>query len=355
MKKTLTVRQICFILFAYNAVLKLIIYPSAAAASSGNDIVFPALVNLVLQTAIIWSVAFLCSRTDKTFFALLSDAFGRVTARIIYALFALFFLLATVVPMNETQLLVHYAFYDTVPSLYVFLPIFFFLAYAGAKGFKNMGRCADIGFPIFAFGAIALIIMSVGQGEYSNLLPVFGQSLGKLAGAALSALFRFSDGAVLLMFMGNFNYKKGDAAKITLSYVGGGLVVVALLAINYALYGPLASSRTFLMNNISAFFSAISYIGRLDFFVVYALSIVVLFAVVMYVQLCVHCLTFAFGWEKRSLFSLCVTGVLLIITFILNNRFANLQEAASRWFWIPVLIFGYLAPVLAWTLKRRER
>ncbi len=355
MKKTLTVRQICFILFAYSAVLKLIIYPSAAAASSGNDIIFPALADLALQSAVIWSVAFLCSRTDKTFFALLSDTFGRVTARIIYALFALFFLLAAIVPMNETQLLVHDAFYDTIPALYVFLPVFFFLAYAGAKGFMNMGRCADICFPIFVVGAVALIIMSAGQGEYSNLLPVFGQSVGKLAGAALSALFRFSDGAVLLMFMGNFKYKKGDAAKITLSYVGGGLTVIALLAIYYALYGPLAPSRTFLMSNISAFFSAISYIGRLDLFVVYALSVVVLFAVVMYVQLCVHCLTLTFGWGKRSLFSLCVTGVLLVITFILNNRFAHLQEAASRWFWIPVLLFGYLIPVLAWTLKRREK
>lgn len=355
MKERISVRQICFILIAYNAVLKLMIYPSAMSSAIGNDLIFPALFDLSVQTVIIWSIAYLSSRTDKSFFELLQATFNKTVARIIYALFALYFLLAAIVPMVEQQLLIHAAFYDTVPSLYVFLPFFIFSIYAGAKSFTNAGRCADISFPIFIFAIAAMIAMSAGQGEYSNLLPVFSHSLKDIAGGTLSSVFKYSDSAFLLMFLGAFRYRKGDAAKITLSYVFGGLIVIALLAIFYAVYGAMAPSRTFLLNDISVFFPAVSYVGRIDLVLLYALDIVILFAIVLHVQVSVHCLSIAFSWDKRSALSLGVNAVLIIITFVVNNKFSPLYQAASRWFWIPVLIFAYIIPIAAWGLKRRER
>ncbi|MGN0813105.1 MAG: GerAB/ArcD/ProY family transporter [Candidatus Coproplasma sp.] len=355
MKERMSVRQICFILIAYNAVLKLIIYPSAAAASNANDLIFPALFDLAVQTVIIWSVAYLSSRTDKSFFELLEGTFNSTVARIIYALFALYFLLAAIIPMVEQQLLIHSAFYDTVPSLYVFLPFFIFSVYAGAKSFTNAGRCADICLPIFIISIAAILVMSAGQGEYSNLLPVLSQPFSSLAGGVLSSVFKFSDSAFMLIFLGTFRYKKGDAAKITLSYVAGGLIVIALLAVFYAVYGAMTPSRTFLLNDISVFFPAISYVGRIDLVLLYALDTVILFAVVLHIQASVHCLSYAFGWDKRSALSLGVNLILIIITFIVNNKFSLLYQAASKWFWIPALIFAYAMPLGAWALKRRER
>lgn len=355
MKDRMSVRQVCFILIAYNAVLKLIIYPSAAAASSGNDLIFPALFDLAVQTAIIWSIAYLSSRTDKSFFQLLESTFNKTIARIFYALFALYFILAAIVPMVEQQLLVHSAFYDTVPSLYVFLPFFIFSIYAGAKSFTNAGRCADICLPIFLVSIAAIMVMSVGQGEYSNLLPVFSHSVPSLLGGALSAAFKYADGAFLLIFMGSFRYKKGDAVKITLSYLFGGLIVIALLAIFYAVYGAMAPSRTFLLNEISVFFPAISYVGRIDLTLLYALDIVILFAIILHIQASVHCLSLAFGWDKRSALSLIVNAVLIVITFVVNNKFSPLYQAASKWFWIPAFIFAYAIPLGAWLLKRGDK
>lgn len=355
MKERLSVRQICFILIAYNAVLKLIIYPSAMASASGNDLIFPALFDLAVQTVIIWSTAYLASRTDKSFFELIAGAFNKTFARVVYALFALYFVLSAIVPMVEQQLLVHAAFYDTVPSLYVFLPFFIFSVYAGAKSFTNAGRCADICLPIFLVAIAAMLVMSVGEGEYSNLLPVLSQPISSLAGGVLGSVFKYADSAFLLIFLGCFRYKKGDAAKITISYALGGLIVIALLAIFYAVYGAMAPSRTFLLNDISVFFPAISYVGRIDLVLLYALDIVVLFAIVLHIQVAVHCLCLAFGWDKRSVFSLGVNLVLIIITFVANNKFSPLYQAASKWFWIPALIFAYALPLLAWALKRRER
>lgn len=342
-------------LVAYNAVLKLLIYPTIMAQTAGRDLLFPTLFNLILQTVVIWSVAYLASKTDKTFFELIEDRLGIVTARIVYALFGLYFLFSAIVPMNEEQLLVHDAFYDTIPSLYLFIPFFFFSIYAGAKSFANAGRCADICFPIFVTAIAVFFAMSVGQAEFSNLLPVMKQPFKTIAGGTLAGLFRFSESAFLLIFLGHFKYKKGDAAKLTISYAVGGVIVIILMGIFYSIYGELTPSRTFLFNNLAVFFPAVSLVGRIDLITLYVLDLAILFAIVLHIQACVHCLALSFGWDNKPVLSLIVNTALIVVTVVLNNKFTALHMTASKWFFIPALIFAYLIPVLAWALKRRSK
>ncbi|MCM1438105.1 MAG: spore germination protein [Roseburia sp.] len=355
MKDRISVRQICFILIAYNAASKMLLFPTTAASSVGNALIFTALFNLVLQTVIIWSVAYLCSRTDKTFFELLENTFGKIAARVIFGFFALYFLVSAVIPVNEQQLLVHDSFYDTMPSLTVFLPFFIFSVYAGVKSFTNVGRCADMMLPVFVLCAASFLIMSVGEADFSNLLPVLTQPFKKVAGFSVSSLFRFSESAFLLMFMGHFKYKKGDAAKLTVSYVAGGLVVIAIMAAFYSLYGALAPTRSFAISNISVFFPVISFVGRIDLFLVYAFDLVALFAAVLNIQLCVRCLAETFNRDYHILYSVCVNAVLIALTFIFNNKYTVLQKIAGDWLWIPALLFAYIIPVLAWALRRKDK
>lgn len=355
MKEKISVRQICFILIAYNAASKLLLFPTTAASSVGNALIFTALFNLVLQTIIIWSVSFLSSRTDKTFFGLLENTFGKVTARVIFGFFALYFLVSAIIPMNEQQLLVHDSFYDTMPSLTVFLPFFIFSVYAGVKSLTNVGRCADMMLPVFVLCAAAFLIMSVGEADFTNLLPVFTQPLKEVAGFSLSSLFRFSESAFLLMFIGHYKYKKGDSAKMTISYAVGGLVVIAIMAAFWSLYGALAPTRSFAISNISVFFPVIGFVGRIDLFLVYAFDLVALFAAVLNIQLCVRCLALTFNRNYRILYSVCVNAVLVVITFLSNNNYTILQQLAGDWLWIPAVLFAYLIPVLAWTLRRKTK
>ena len=355
MNRQISVRQICFILFAYSAASKLLLYPSVAASAAGNAMVFSALFNLIIQTIIIWSVSYLSSRTECTFFEMLQNTFGKVVARIIYGLFALYFVVSAVVPMSEQQLLVHDSFYDTMPSLYVFLPIFVFSVYAGVKSIVNVGRCADICFPIFIVTVFSFLVMSVGEGDFSNLLPIMRQPISQVAGLSLSSVFRFSESAFLLMFMGHYSYKKGDAAKLTISYAAGGIIVIAILAAFWALYGSLAPTRSFAISNISVFFPVIGFVGRIDLFLVYAFDIVALFAIVLNVQMCVHCLCHTFNREWRILYSVCANILLVASTFAFNNNYTLLQNIAGKWLWIPALVFAYAIPLLGWTLRKRRR
>ena len=182
---------------------------------------------------------------------------------------------------------------------------------------------------------------------------MFKQPVKDVVGFSLSSVFRFSESAFLLMFMGHYKYKKGDAAKLTLSYAAGGLAVILFFAAFYALYGSLAVTRWFAIDNISVFFPVFQFIGRLDLFVVYAFDLVVLFAIVLNIQMFVYCMCRAFNREWNIVFSVVANAVLLALTIILNYKFSALQSVAGQWFWIPALVFAYVAPVLVWALKRR--
>ncbi|MDE6585427.1 MAG: spore germination protein [Clostridia bacterium] len=347
-------RQLCFILIAYTAVTKLLIYPTVLATFCDRDVLIPAVINFFIEGVLIWAVSFLCSRTDKTFFELLQGTIGRIGAKIVYGFFAAFFMLATIIPIFEQKLYVHAIFYDTVPSLIVFLPFFVFAVYAGAKNFQNTGRCADMCLPLFIFTMLFIFFMSWSEVEWSNLLPMFTTPAQKLFTGAAGSSMRFIEPCWLLMFMGHFNYRKGDAARLTLSYVLGALITLLFLAVFVGIYGDIASSRTFAISRTSIFFSAIDTIGRIDLIMLYVLEIVMLFAVVLNIQLAVHALKLCTGYENSMVLSVAVNAALMIVLIVCDNYFHNIQEFYFRWMWIAFLIFGVAIPALSWVLRRRN-
>ena len=347
-------RQICFIMIAYTAVSRLLLYPSTLSEICGNDLLFPILIDFAVQTAVVWAVCFLCSKTDKTFFKLLEDTFGEVVARIIYGLFALYFTFVAIFPMMEQKVYIGQIFYDTVPSLIVFLPFFMFSVYAGSKGFRNIGRCADIALPIFAVTFLIMVFMAFTEVDLSNLLPILNVPASKIFNGALFSFFRFIEPAFMLMFMGHFKYRKGDAARITLSYAGGGLIVILFAAIFYSVYGVISPSRDFAISRVAIFFPAIDMIGRIDLIALYFLEIAMLFALVINIQFSVHCLKKCTGFQMSGVLSVAVNAVLLALVIVLDNLFSGLYSFYENWAWIATALFAVLVPLLTWTLKRRE-
>lgn len=350
----ISVRQICFILIFYTAAAKLLQYPTYLSEYCGGDLVWASLISFAVQGAVIWTVAYLCSKTQKTFFGLVEDTFGKVAARIVYGFLAAYFIISALLPLFEQQLYVHAIFYDTVPRIFAFIPVFFFTVYAGSKSFKNIGRCADVAMPIFLFCIVPLVFMALSEADFSNLLPVFDRPFTKILGGAGKTAPYFNEPLWLLMFMGRFNYKKGDAAKITLSYALGAAIVLFFLALFYAVYGPLAPSRQFAVSKTSLYFSAMDMLGRIDLFILYALDVVMLFALVLNIQLSVQCLIKCTGYNSPEILSLCLNFALAAVLYIFNNKYTAIQNAFARWLWIAVIVFTVALPAASWALKRRK-
>ncbi|MDE5728933.1 MAG: spore germination protein, partial [Clostridia bacterium] len=249
---------------------------------------------------------------------------------------------------------IHAIFYDTPPSLTVFLPFFVFAVYAASKKFTNIGRCADICFPIFAVCMAALLGMSFSEVDWSNLAPMFRTPANRIFETALGTVYAFVEPCWLLMFLGRFKYKKGDAAKITLSYAGGAALVLLFLATFYGIYGAITPSRTFAVARTTLFFPAIDTMGRIDLILLYVMEIVMLFALILNVQLAVHCIGETVGVKDYKLISLFVNLALLAVIVFADNMFNAILNLYSNWLWIMFLVFTVLIPLLAWALRRRK-
>jgi len=341
-------------MLVYSAASKLLLYPTFLASYCGRDLLIPCIINFAVQAVIIWAICFLCSKTDKTFFELIEGTLGNIAARVVFGLFALVFLLSALLPLFEQKLYVHSIFYDTVPSLLVFLPFFFFSVYAGGRGLKNIGRCADICLPVFIVSLIFIIAMSVLEIKWENFLPVLKTPIPNLVKGSLNSFYRFVEPCWLLMFMGKFKYHKWDAAKITLSYLGGAAIVLVVLLTFYGVYGDIAVSRQFAISKISLFFPAIEMIGRVDLLALYVLETVMLFALVLNIQLAVECISDCTGYKNKNLISLIANATLMILLIVFNNNFSAIHGTYTNWLWIVFVVFAVAVPLSAWILRGRK-
>lgn len=342
-------------MIAYTVVTKLLMYPTAMSSTCGRDLLFPAALSFLVEGIVIWSLSYLCSKTDKTFFELLEGTIGNIGARIVLGLFALFFTAASIVPLFEQEQYVHNIFYDTVPSLATFLPFFVFGVYAASRKIINVGRSADICLPIFAVCMAGLFLMAFSEVKWNNLMPVLKTPAKSLLGGFAGTALNFAEPCWLLMFMGRFKYKKGDAARITLSYAGGAAIMLLFLAVFYGIYGEISPSRTFAVARTSLFFPAIDTVGRIDLILLMALEIVMLFAAVLNIQLAVYALSECTGYKNLPVLSVAVNAVLTAIIIFCDHSYNDIYEFYFSWAWIVFLIFTIIIPLLCWTLKRRKR
>ena len=114
-------------------------------------------------------------------------------------------------------------------------------------------------------------------------------------------------------------------------------------------------SRHFAISKISLFFPAIEMLGRMDLLALYILEAVMLFALVLNVQLAVHCIEKCTGYDNSAVLSLAVNGVLLALLVVFESKFHSILDVYRQWMWIVFAVFAIVMPVLVWLLPRRKK
>ena len=244
--------------------------------------------------AVLALVVFLSYRTDMTFFDLLQNTFGRVAARVIYGIFALFFALSALLPLMEQKGFVTQIFYENIPSVIAFAPFFGVSFFACVKGFKTIGRAADIALPVFATCFAVIILLALPEADFSALLPVGGGGEGIFRGS-LYGLNWYTECLYPLFFLGHFKREKGAWRKVGLSFLLGGAALLLFLGTFYGIFADIAVQQQNAIAQISKYTTAFTSLGRIDLLFIFALALVLVFALCIPAQLCVHCACRALG------------------------------------------------------------
>lgn len=349
-------RQLFFFLACVAPVGKLVLMPSDLVFRAKNDLLFPALVNLLLQAAVIFLVLLLCKR-QKSLFELLEESVGRIAATVIVIILSLFLLYAAILPLNEQKLMVQSVFYDTLPSIVVFAPFYLFAAYLCSKPLFCLGRVWDILGPVAIVSFIGIIVFAWGGADFKALQPVGAAGAQGFFGGTAYTMSWFFDSVLVLTLVGKVEYKKGLAWKGLLCYLAGAAAVLLFLAVFYAVYAELAVSRLFAFSKISRYFSGISVLGRIDYLFIYVLGLVMAFYSVMPVQAAVDTLGDAFGHKKTltPILSVAFNVFFLVLAMMINFKYALMQKFIAQYaFWIFPLFTLAVPPLFLLTRRKRR-
>lgn len=349
----LKLRQLYLFLAGMLPLGKLILYPSTLAGLAESDLLFSALLSFLVEGAVVWSILFLSSKTDKTFYELLENTFGEIVARIVYGVFALYFLFYAILPITEQSLLIRSAFFDTQISPFVILPFFFLSLYLCTKGYKMIGRSADLLAPLGLVCLIGILGFAFGSTELTNLLPV-GKHAADIPKASLFTLNWFSDGALLLFLLGHYRYEKGGVWKGMLCYAIGAVLVLLMLAAFYGIFSTIAIRQNGGFSRIGKYFPGLTTLGRVDYLLIYLVTLPMLFYVTLPLQICVECLEICFRWQKRIPLSVIVNLLAMALVFLSQYLPLRIETLVNEKLWFFFLLFSYLIPVLAWTLRRKS-
>ena len=345
-------RQICFLFAAIMPVTKTIIYPATLTYYAGNNLLLSSALNFLLMGAVLALVIFLSYRTDMTFFDLLQNTFGRVTARIIYGLFALFFAFSALLPLMEQKGFVAQVFYENIPSFIAFAPLFGVSFFACVKGFKTIGRAADIALPVFAVCFAVILLLALPEADFSALLPVGGDGVFR---GSLYGLNWYTECLYPLFFLGHFEREKGAWWKAGLSFLCGAAATLGFLAIFYGIFADIAVRQQNAIAQISKYTTSFTSLGRIDLLFIFALALVLVFALCIRAQLSVHCACKALGGVNPLLPAAALNILLLVLIVFFKYSYLELQTFFTRSLWPVFIIFAYVLPAAALLLRKKAR
>ena len=347
-------RQIAFAAAFLLPASKLLETPSLLSKYAAGDLLIPALLHFILQFGVLSAVLFALSRSKYTLRERLESVFGK-WINLVYIVYALYFLFSAILPLLDLEKFVYAAFFDTEPTTFSFGLFFLFCAFFCTKGIKAVGRVADICLFLFLLPFLALLIMSLMETDFSNLLPLFGTKFGKSVSAFTYTTPHFSDVVLLLPLLLDYRYEKGDFGKITLGYGAGAACILAFLAVFFGVYSSIAPREHYAFSKIAQYFPALYVIGRIDLLFVYLLSVVLLFYTALPLHYTTGLLARLKQTERKSIFAFLV-NVAAFVFVLFCNRFYNLFYSLIGGtlpfvFWIFADLIPLLCLFLPKTLK----
>ena len=302
--------------------------PSILAKYASGDILLPALLHFLTQTLVLLAVLYAASRSEKSLLQRLEAYLGKGIA-VVYIVYAAYFLFAVILPIFDLEKYVYAAFFDTSPTMFSFAVFFFFSAYVCTKGVKNIGRSADLCLLLFLLPFFALLVMSLPEAKFSQLLPLFGTPFSNNAKGFAHTAPHFSDVVLLLPLIANLRYQKYDGVKITVGYTCGAAFTLLFLAVFYGVYASIAPREHYAFSKIAQYFPALSVVGRIDLIFVYLLSIVLLFYTCLPLQYATDLLARTFRFTRKTWISAILNLLLLLLTLYFNKKYDTFYQIIS--------------------------
>lgn len=176
---------------------------------------------------------------EKNLYDIFLILFGKIGGRLLVLVFTWYAMhLGGIVLRNFTAFL-QIAVMPETPQLAFVLVIFIVIAYLVKSGIETLGKYALVVMPIPISVAILTTLLALNQMDLSDVLPIFGHSLGEIGSSAYKGLtFPYGE-TVLFLCVADALNKKDNPYKIYFySLLISSVILIIIVLRNIDLLGP---------------------------------------------------------------------------------------------------------------------
>lgn len=346
--QAITTRQLAFLLAFFLPMGKLLELPSLLVSHAGGDLLIASFVGSAVEFFPFLFLFLFARNTGSAPLAFLKKRWGDKAARIFCGIYALFLFGYSALPLFDLEKFSHAAFSDTSPTFFIFTPFLFLCGFICTKGLKSLGRCADLLPALFLIPFLGILLLSIGQTDYSRLLPVMEKPFWVSVKAFWKTVPYFSFGGLLLPIMSGYNYQTGDGKKLFPAFGVGVFLQLLLFATFFALFGLFGEKEHFAIMKIGQFFPALKSIGRIDLVLVYLMTVGLFFYTAAPLQLFTDCLSHCFHFKSKIFPAVALSVVLYFCLLFLNKYNTTVHNLFSRFSPPLFLFFSVLIPFAFW-------
>ncbi len=304
---------------------------------------------------------------------------GAFYSKLIFLLFAIYFLFNSILPYEAVHDLFGNILFDHLSwplySVVLGLTIFFI----ASKGLKNMGRLAEVFFYIIVLSFLMLLILGASTSNLRLTLPVCDIDGELLVQICFKYNIWFGDFIIIYMFVGKIKQDDGSLGwPVAVAILVATLVLTFAYMVFYGLYQEISGEQNSLISAISQFALLGLDIGRVDWFLVLFFQFAAVISSSTYLLLASKCFLAVFlGEEKASDKAdikrkklVCFYVVLTLLTALIyfldififksNQEGVALMASFTKWlgvavvFVLPVILL-ITASVFAKKRKKQEK
>lgn len=353
--KKISVRQVCFIIITLFSVSKFYVLPARVSGVSGEAGYLSVALNFLLDFILLLICVYAVKLKEKSLYNTSIENFGVTLTKTTYFLYAIYFILKAFIPLLEQKNTISLTFYESQPTLLIFMPFFVLAFYITAKGVNAFSRSVELFIWVFFASLLIIFSLSVSAGEYSSLLPM-SQPFSKIGKGAYSVLLWFGD-PLCILFLGDFlSSKKGLLKKTIIAYIISAVITLLLIVVFYSIFQGIAERQYYAPIKMSKYSITLSNIGRFDYLGSVMLSAISVYSICLPLLLSCLCLNKVFNFKSKLISPAIVTILEAVLLFIYQNEIFTHIDFVQTYLLPFFMVMTYLLPsvMLLFIIKEKK-
>lgn len=334
-------RQACFLLFICLIANKLQRLPNFIATNVHRNGYFVFLILGAIDVLFMFLALYVNKKSKgRNIYEICNRAGGKVFAKSIMVLLALFFFISALIPYESIHNLFAYVLFDhlswEIYSILLIMGVFF----VASRGLKNLGRITEIFFYIMFVSLILLLILGSTTTHFERILPLYDINFRKILLTCFDYGIWFGDFFIVYMFIGNIKQEEKVGSRFLLTQIAGVLIVAFAYVVFYGLYENLAPNQGSLISSISQFALLDLDIGRVDWVLVLMFEISTFISSATFVYMSAKCLKDIFGSRTITYILIPLAVLMYVIDIALFKSVqvgAGVLSYVTRYFY-PVIV-----------------